>query len=248
MATITGLTAERMLEIEGATVVGGEIVGGHLILHKHDGTTVDAGPMPPGPQGPAGPAGGMIPGEVRLWPGGVLPLEATYGKWVWADGAIYEVAEYPEAAAAIAPGWRTFGGVSDPPTSQFRVPDMRGLVPAGVDQMPGGARANRVTRSVAITIAGRTGEEVHVITLPEMAQHSHGVTDPGHAHTSKYYANAGNMSSVLNRGPTGAITNGATPNTNPSTTGITIQQAGSNNAHENMQPTVFVPYIVKLDD
>ena len=44
MATVTGLTAERMLEIEAASVVDGEIdINGHLILTKHDGTLIDAG-------------------------------------------------------------------------------------------------------------------------------------------------------------------------------------------------------------
>jgi microcystin-dependent protein len=246
MATITGLTADRMLEIEGLTVVGGSVVNGHLILHKHDGTDVDAGLLPPGPQGPTGPAGGMIAGEVRQWSGLVLPDPAKYGKWVWCDGATYDVARYPEAAANIAPAWRTFAGASNPPASLFRVPDMRGLVGAGMDQMPGGVRANRVTRSVAITIAGNGGEEVHVITVPEMASHTHGITDPGHTHTGKAYANSGNVAPVANRGPTGTQT--AVASINPSPTGITLQNAGSNNAHENMQPTVFVPYMVKLDE
>lgn len=246
MATVTGLTAERMLEIESQTVVGGEIVGDHLILHKHDGTTVDTGPFPPGPQGPAGPAGGMIPGEIRLWPGGVLPVALDYGKWVWADGAVYAVATYPDAAANIATQWRTFAGASDPGVPNFRVPDLRGLIPAGLDQMPGGARANRLTRAVSIVIAGKTGEEIHTISVPEMPAHAHGVTDPGHVHSSKVYPSLGTTMSRIDRG---AGTPGASVvDMNPATTGITIQTSGSNNAHENMQPTVFVPYIVKMDD
>lgn len=43
MATITGLTAARMLAIEAETVVSGEIVGTNLILTQHDGTDIDAG-------------------------------------------------------------------------------------------------------------------------------------------------------------------------------------------------------------
>jgi Pectate lyase superfamily protein len=44
VATVTGLTADRMLEIEAASVVSGSIDGsGHLILTKHDASTVDAG-------------------------------------------------------------------------------------------------------------------------------------------------------------------------------------------------------------
>lgn len=54
MATITGLTAERMLEIEAASIIDGEVVGDHLILEKHDGTLIDAGSVV-GPTGPTGP-------------------------------------------------------------------------------------------------------------------------------------------------------------------------------------------------
>lgn len=44
MATVTGLTADRMLAIEAGSVVSGAIDGsGHLILTKHDTSTVDAG-------------------------------------------------------------------------------------------------------------------------------------------------------------------------------------------------------------
>lgn len=56
MATVTGLTADRMLEIEGASVVDGDVIDGELILTKHDGTTINAGSVagPPGPIGPIG--------------------------------------------------------------------------------------------------------------------------------------------------------------------------------------------------
>jgi hypothetical protein len=56
MGTVTGLTAERMLEIEAASVVDGDIVGDDLFLTKHDGTVINAGNVRGGP-GPAGPRG-----------------------------------------------------------------------------------------------------------------------------------------------------------------------------------------------
>lgn len=54
MATVTGLTAERMLAIEAASVVDGDVVGDNLILTQHDGTQINAGNVR-GPQGIQGP-------------------------------------------------------------------------------------------------------------------------------------------------------------------------------------------------
>lgn len=261
MATITGLTAERMLEIEGASVIDGEVVGGNLILTQHDGTQINAGPVigPQGPVGPVGPAAVFaIPGEIKMWSGTVLPAQGEYGKWVWADGAVYVVATYPKAAAHIAPAWRTFGGASDPGAANFRAPDLRGLVPSGLDAMPGGARANRMTRAVAITIAARTGEEQHVIIVSEMPSHGHPVYNAaaeGHIHyvsgtTSAERQGAGNRQSYDL--PTAISPHdhnfAAWSGGNSGGTGASIGGTGGNGAHENVQPTVFVPYIVKLDD
>lgn len=67
MATVTGLTADRMLEIEAASVVDGLIVGDDLVLTKHDGTPINAGNVR-GPVGPVGPAGTTIP-KLSAFPG-----------------------------------------------------------------------------------------------------------------------------------------------------------------------------------
>ena len=56
MTTVTSLTADRMLAIEAASVVDGDVIGGNLILTKHDGSQINAGPVT-GPQGPQGPVG-----------------------------------------------------------------------------------------------------------------------------------------------------------------------------------------------
>lgn len=292
MATVTGLTAARMKQIEDASVVDGEVVSGNLVLSKHDGTQINAGNVM-GPQGPVGPPGEGIPGEIKLWPGATLPDLATYGHWTWANGDIFNVVDHPIAAANISPAWKTMGGaLADPGAGKFRVPDLRGLVPAGLDAMPiGSARTNRVTRADAIAIGDPTGEERHLSIVTEMPQHAHAFTGsplnphghtagftgnalPGHAHATNaewkaaYAANsssivitnidhksgatAGNAfaaatTSVGAGTPSGSVSVASVSAGTPAgTIGNTPAQAAV--SHENMQPTVFVPYIVKLDD
>jgi hypothetical protein len=60
VTTVTGLTADRMLAIEAASVVDGDVdASGNLILTQHGGTQINAGSVI-GPQGPQGPVGSML--------------------------------------------------------------------------------------------------------------------------------------------------------------------------------------------
>ncbi len=56
MATVTGFTSARMLEIENDTIVDGDVVGNNLILKTRDNTQIDAGNVR-GIQGVPGPTG-----------------------------------------------------------------------------------------------------------------------------------------------------------------------------------------------
>lgn len=59
MAQVTGFTAERMLEIQNATIVDANIVGDDLVLTRFDGSFVNVGPVvgSAGPEGDPGPPG-----------------------------------------------------------------------------------------------------------------------------------------------------------------------------------------------
>jgi microcystin-dependent protein len=265
MTTVTGLTAQRMQEIEAASIIDGDVVGGNLILTKHDGTQINAGPVlgPAGPQGPAGIAAAPIPGEIKLWPSTTLPEPVAYGNWTWGNGDIFDIATYPEAAANIDDAWNTAMGLSAPPAGKFRVPDLRGLVPAGPDAMPvGAARANRLTRTIALTLAAKTGEEVHIISIPELPSHTH--VQNGHGHTVGQHDHALSMAAgpqsntIFPTGGGGVVTDrgggGAgqpvklSAVLSAASVVATNQNTGGGGSHENVQPTIIVPYIVKLDD
>lgn len=78
MARVTGLTAERMLEIEAASIVDGLIVGDDLILRKFDGSEINAGNVR-GPEGPVGPASSVV--------GAILQVPAGAGQAIASGGA-----------------------------------------------------------------------------------------------------------------------------------------------------------------
>lgn len=95
MATITGLTAARMLAIEAASVVDGSIVGDNLILEKHDASTVDAGNVR-GPQG--------VPADIGDL---VFSARRTKALCLSADGAEVSRTTYASLFAAIVPSLGT---------------------------------------------------------------------------------------------------------------------------------------------
>ncbi len=81
MATITGLTAARMLIIEAMSVISGAISGNDLILTRQNGTTINAGNV----RGPTGPQG--IPGTISSSPAGG-DLAGNYPNPTIGDGKV----------------------------------------------------------------------------------------------------------------------------------------------------------------
>lgn len=122
MATVTGFTAERMLEIENSTVVDGDIVGDNLILRTRGGTEIDAGVVK-GDKGDIGPTGppSAPPGIIRMFAGLVAPSGHLF-----CDGSLKLRADYPELFAAIGTQW----GAGDGSTT-FGIPNIQERFPVG---------------------------------------------------------------------------------------------------------------------
>ena len=126
------------------------------------------------------------------------------------------------------------------------VPDMRGRVAAGRDDM-GGTAASRLTAAVMSpngnTLGAVGGTQTHTLTTTEMPTHAHGVNDPGHSHTVYGVADGGANQPTPRSLNT---SNNANVTTSSNTTGISIQNNGGGAAHTNTQPTFVTNYIIKL--
>lgn len=91
--SVTGFTADRMLEMENASVISGSIVGNELMLQTKDGNQIDAGNVR-GPKGDTGPPSLGI----NAWPIGSIFMAVVStnpatllggGTWVaWGTGRV----------------------------------------------------------------------------------------------------------------------------------------------------------------
>lgn len=112
-----------------------------------------------------------------------------------------------------------------------------------------------VTDGTALTFAfdgailgSAGGENTHLLTGAESGEagHSHTVTDPGHSHDTTFDVNQqeGSGSDAAQR----TSDNNSNISTGSSTTGITVSSvsaADASSAHNNVQPTLVLNYIIK---
>jgi microcystin-dependent protein len=156
-------------------------------------------------------------GEVRIYAGASEPTG-----WLFCYGQAISRSTYSSLFALIG----TTYGAGDGSTT-FNVPDIRGRVVAGQDDM-GGTSANRLTGTSGgvdgDVLGGTGGAETHTLTTSEM---------PAHTHDTTGYQVLGGGGSLQNS----ASATSPTANTSSST--------GGGNAHNNVQPTIILNYIIK---
>lgn len=151
-------------------------------------------------------------GMVMIWTTDTAP-----DGWLLCYGQAVSRADYAALFAVIGESF----GAGDGSTT-FNVPDMRGRVPVGQDDM-GGSSANTVTNANADTLGGAFGEEKHTMTVSELVQHAH--TIPTGTGTGS--------SAEITKESAGVSGNAGTAN------------AGSSTPFNVCQPSRTVNYIIK---
>jgi len=180
-------------------------------------------------------------GEFGIPIGGVIDFSgaAAPDGFVFCFGQELSRTDYADLFAVINTTYGPGNG-----TTTFSVPDYRGRVGAGKDNM-GGTAASRLTVPVSGSVLGAVGGfQTHTLLSTEMPAHSHPVTDPGHAHQQRRDDNSG---ASPNAGGNPDATYGSLEYgvTSTSTTGVSVGSTGGGSAHNNVQPTIVTNKIIK---
>lgn len=159
--------------------------------------------------------------------------------WMFCYGQAISRSTYADLFSAIGTNY----GAGDGSTT-FNLPDLRGRVIAGRDNM-GGVDSGRLSSTFgdfARVLNGAFGAAVHLLTTGQMPSHTHGVNDPGHSHGAGYAIAA--LAGSNAKAPSALLDN--VDQTQVIGTGISIQSTGGFEAHNNTQPTMIMNKIIKV--
>lgn len=152
--------------------------------------------------------------------------------WMFADGRAISRSTYSVLFARYGVTYGSGDG-----STTFNLPDLRGRVPVGRDDM-GGSAASRITTGVSgidgATLGAAGGDQ-------RAQQHTHTVTDPGHNHTVTSYLD--DTPNSLLAGGAGTASGSVTSSN--ATTGISLGNSGAGNS-QNVQPSLISNFIIRV--
>ena len=171
---------------------------------------------------------------------------ADHNGWILCDGRLLAASSFPYLFNAIG---YLFGGSA----GTFQLPDGRGRVTGHVNTATVGGPLDMNGNPIAQRALGTvTGEETHILTVPEMPTHNHGgttgtsttgITLNNQTTFSSGNNNQGVITSVVAVNTSGSANSGGTTNTvtqNDPGHSHTIANQGSSAPHNNIQPTVYM--------
>lgn len=180
--------------------------------------------------------GQAMAGFIQMYAGATPPTG-----WLICDGASYLRSDYPTLFAAL-------GGTSSPwglpDNTHFKVPDFRGRAPIG---------AGTGTGLTARAIGDTFGEETHTLIADEVPAHTHGsktlegtMRIVGWAGSATNAAVSGIVTVTTNNAKDRTASSGSSmgSQTNKITATHTHTSFGGGGAHENMQPSAVVNFII----
>lgn len=161
---------------------------------------------------------GVYAGGAILSPVGSMvewPAATAPQGWLLARGQAVSRTTYAELFALIGTTYGSGNG-----SSTFNLPDMRGRVPVGMN-----------TAETEFNALGKTyGTKTHTLTTAEMPAHTHSASN-----NSGHYVYGGSSQGAGFQG-TGFRSQ---------MTAVTTGSAGSGNAHNNVQPSIALNYIIR---
>ena len=185
-------------------------------------------------------------GAVLDFAGAVAP-----DTFLFAYGQAISRVDYAELFTAIGTAYGAGNG-----STTFNLPDLRGRVVAGKDDM-GGTSANRLTGQTGgvdgDVIGASGGAETHTLSTAQMPSHNHdGATSSagGHSHAMTRPANGVGGSDNPSNPAWNVRTSTFYGNQSPLTEAAgehshVIASAGGGQAHNNVQPTTVLNKIIK---
>lgn len=219
-----------------SALVGGEIAFNQSVTVIYDGTEYQIVSNTP-----------ALVGEIRDYAGGSVPLG-----WAFIDGSCQlRAGVFADLFSVVGTAYDPTGSTCD--VAHFALPDGRGRVMAGLDNMGINGAANRITNAgsgcTGSTLGGAgCGLQNHTQTLAELVSHTHTITDPQHSHFVGVFNGVGSPGSAGIQGTTQANnTNTGSGQALTAATGITgTTGSGSGNAMPILNPLQIVTKIIKL--